>query len=94
MTDDNSFDIKVWQDDKDPTLMHISANLPPTLFSHDEYLREKRENFVSRYMPNDCEYGHPTEMDISSYGWMTTYISSTFLNGWINYVKPVNAFTM
>lgn len=40
------------------------------------------------------EYPDPTEHDLSKAGWRFDYISSTFLNGWINYVKPVSAFVM
>lgn len=40
------------------------------------------------------EYADPTEVDINSSGWEITYISHTFLNGWINYVKPISAFVI
>lgn len=52
--------------------------------------------FLDR-MPNDREYADPTDpsqVDISSSGWCVNYISSTFLNGWVNYVDPVKAFVI
>lgn len=45
-------------------------------------------------MPDSREYADPTEIDINSAGWCIDYISSTFLNGWVNYVKPVKAFVV
>ncbi len=48
-------------------------------------------------MPESREYADPTDptqVDISSSGWSIDYISSTFLEGWINYVKPVKAFVI
>lgn len=49
--------------------------------------------FLDR-MSNNLDYIDPTEFDIGSTGWCINYISSTFLNGWINYVKPVRAFVI
>jgi len=52
--------------------------------------------FLDR-MPNAREYADPSdpkEVDVGSVGWCIDYISSTFLNGWINYVKPVKAFVI
>ena len=46
------------------------------------------------YMPNSYEYLDPTTLDISAAGWVINYISSTFLNGWINYVNPISAFVV
>lgn len=43
------------------------------------------------------EYADPTckeDVDISSTGWCINYISSTFLNGWVNYSKPLSAFVV
>lgn len=46
------------------------------------------------WIPNCVEYANPTSIDINSSGWCITYIASTFLNGWINYVKPMKAFVV
>lgn len=43
------------------------------------------------------DYVDPTDankFDIRSTGWVINYISSIFLNGWINYVEPVRAFVI
>jgi hypothetical protein len=52
------------------------------------------EKFFDRYMPEHYEYADPTEFDIGDYGWGIDYISSTFLDGWINYVKPIKVFAI
>lgn len=46
------------------------------------------------YFPHAIEYPDPTEIDMTAKGWRFDYISSTFLNGWINYVRPVRAFVV
>lgn len=48
---------------------------------------------------NDCftdkdQYRDPTTVNVTEPGWLIDYISSTFLNGWINYVTPVKAFVV
>lgn len=49
--------------------------------------------FINRF-PDHQEYRDPTTIDINEPGWLVDYISSTFLNGWINYVKPVKAYVI
>lgn len=43
---------------------------------------------------NTFEYPDPTQIDVTQSGWLLDYISSTFLDGWINYVKPVRVFVL
>lgn len=43
---------------------------------------------------NSTEYPDPTQIDMTRSGWCMHYISSTFLDGWINYVEPVRAFVV
>lgn len=60
----------------------------------------------SDYMPDSGDYRDPTTMSLEtsldpnefgdgpSPGWRINYISSTFLNGWINYVKPIKSYVV
>ncbi len=43
---------------------------------------------MMKYFKYEDEYGEPTEILMKD-GTLISYISSTFLNGWINYVKPL-----
>lgn len=47
--------------------------------------------FLDRYFPGVREYGDPVEIMMEP-GTLISYIATTFLNGWINYVKVVSAF--
>jgi hypothetical protein len=44
--------------------------------------------------PESYEYPDPTAIDVTQSGWRLDYISSTFLDGWINYVTVVRAFVV
>lgn len=46
------------------------------------------------YFHETVEYPDPTAHDLTKSGWRFDYVSSTFLNGWINYVKPISAFVV
>lgn len=49
--------------------------------------------FEDRF-PDAQEYGDPASVNMTEQGWRLDYISSTFLDGWINYVEPVSAFVV
>lgn len=51
-----------------------------------------RANFLRRF-DFDGDYVDPTTIDIQG-SWKINYISSTFLNGWINYVEPVRVVVL
>lgn len=46
------------------------------------------------YMPYSMEYPDPTQIDMFNSNWLMSYISHSFLNGWINYTKPISAFVI
>jgi len=46
------------------------------------------------YMLYSISYGDPTNLNLAALGWRINYISHTFLNGWINYVKPISAYVV
>lgn len=48
--------------------------------------------FVDRYFSAGEDYPNVTGSDILPYGHLWSYISSTFLNGFINYVDVLKAF--
>lgn len=55
----------------------------------------KQLDFVDKYFQESCEYPSDLIMDSESMlkeGVLYCYISSTFLNGFINYITPVKAF--
>jgi len=56
-----------------------------------QYFAEQFTDFPRKYFDGyDLEYPDPTQTMLELGLWHT-YISSTFLNGWINYVKPIAA---
>ncbi len=53
-----------------------------------------RAEFWETCFTETFEYPDPTQIDVTQSGWCLHYISSTFLDGWINYVEPVKAFVV
>lgn len=54
-------------------------------------MTDRKEAFdIDRYFPEEVEYPAPT--DYFKPGTFLSYISSTFLNGWINYVDIIAAW--
>jgi hypothetical protein len=56
MTDDNPFNIKVEMDEKDPTMIHITASLPPNMVEYaieQEWLEVCKLRVIANGVPED-----------------------------------------
>lgn len=81
---------KVFQDSEDPDLWHFSYSFcglrsGVVLASHDN------TDFIGKHFPDALEYPDVCEICMKPGAWQT-YVSSTFLNGWINYVRIKKVF--
>lgn len=50
-----------------------------------------KSDFLQRYFPHSVEYPDPTKVMLEP-GWLLSYIDSTFLGGWVNHVKILDAY--
>jgi hypothetical protein len=87
----------VTQDEHDPTLWHFTYEIQPGLFGRAvDFIpghrgRPEDQSFLDRYFHDHLEYPDVTNIMMEP-GVYQEYVSTTFLNGWINHVEVKKAF--
>lgn len=85
---------KVTQDPNNPSLYHIEWPLTRVMQLFNVSLRQQEpHSFIEKYFEESQEYPAVAH-EAMRLGLWQEYISSTFLNGWINYVKPRKAWLL
>lgn len=54
----------------------------------------KNKKTIWQYFDENIEYPRKLALDPIPYGTVWTYVSSTFLNGFINYVEPIKCYVI